>query len=386
MKKNRVGILIVVFMVMAVLGGCKKAPEVSDDRGMKHAQSSEEKEIQKIVEEGKGEENIAPGESVQCSIGTKENGIKIDAKLPAVPEHVYQVTLCASDRLNKNVLETLLDSKNGNIKDVTKECLEEEEKENSSQSKEDSEFLISSFGDGTFMKLTDGEKEVLLQGNTSVYYSDTLLSKRCQKVYKSAKETKISPTKMEYGEKFTANNAKEALLEKLKAVGIKEVHLYEITCYESSDVMFYEMKFTPSYEGMGIASEFGQVSYGEIFPMGQAWITEEGVADIDLENFCGKITEKKKETGMLNVSQIEKILEKYLESHTIQGSMQMELTNMEFVYYPILKDTELELVPVWHIYIPMDRWNETKNEEFISKGAAWNIYLNAVNGKLEKVE
>lgn len=386
MNKNRVGILIVVFMVMAVLGGCKKAPEVSDDREMKHAQSSEEKEIQKIVEEGKGQENIAPGELVQCSIGTKENGIKIDAKLPAVPEQVYQITLCASDRLNKNVLETLLDSKNGNIKDVTKECLKEEEKENSSQSREDSEFLISSFGDGTFMKLTDGEKEVFLQGNTSVHYSDIALNENCQKIYKSAKETKISPTKMEYGEKFSANNAKEALLEKLKAVGIKEVHLYEITCYESRDVMFYEMKFTPSYEGMGIASEFGQVSYGEVFPMGQAWITQDGVADMDLENFCGKIQEKKKQSSILHISQIKKILEKYLENQTVQGSEQMKLTDMEFVYYPILKDTELELVPVWHIYIPMEKWNETKNEEFISKGAAWNIYLNAVNGKLEKVE
>ena len=64
--------------------------------------------------------------------------------------------------------------------------------------------------------------------------------------------------------------------------------------YQKDDVMFYEIAFTPSYEGMGVAHEFGSISAGEIQPQGMAWVCEDGVAEVRLSACMGKVEQQEK--------------------------------------------------------------------------------------------
>ena len=94
--------------------------------------------------------------------------------------------------------------------------------------------------------------------------------------------------------------------------------------------------------------------------------------------------------AVLSWSQIEKILETYLNSGKINGSNKAVLTEVEFLYYPIFKEDQnkLELVPVWHIYTPMSAWMEHEElaEAFVEYGSVWSICVNAVSGKIVRSE
>lgn len=162
--------------------------------------------------------------------------------------------------------------------------------------------------------------------------------------------------------------------------------------YELDGTAFYELLFTPSYGTIGVASEFGQIVAGEVHPGGTAWIMEDGIATMNLENYCGKIMERSETGNVLTFPQVTDILEKYLENNTLCGSSEAKLTQAELVYYPTLQESELILTPAWHIYIPLHEMEMALEagdkawQEAAGAGAAWNIYLDAVTGKMIKVE
>ena len=141
-----------------------------------------------------------------------------------------------------------------------------------------------------------------------------------------------------------------------------------------------------------MSSEFGQIELGEVQPRGTAWITEDGIAAMSLDNYCGNITERSKNGKILTFSQVTDILEKYLENNAFCGSSKVKLTQAELVYYPTLRESELILTPAWHICIPLHEMQEALEsddkawQEAVEKGAAWNIYLDAVTGELIKAE
>lgn len=384
MSKNNIKYGVVIIGCMLVLGGCQKSPEVITDNEIPHAQSSLENEIQGIVDMESEAKWGTSGEYYEGIIGTEGNGIRINASIPRLPEKVYQFSQSQSTLLQKEDLIALIGSQSDSVKDITEDYLEEIKAFNNSHSKDDFEFSSSSLGDGTVIKLIDNEKETLLNG-TSVQYVDITRNARCQNIYKTAKETFISLENKDI-EEFSASSAKQMLMEKLQTIGITEINLYETICYESDDLLFYEINFTPSYHGIGIAHEFGQVVSEEVFPTGRAWIAEDGVASFYLDSFCGEITRKREIEKLLDFAQLETVLNKYLEGNTLQASTQVEMSQIAFEYYPIYKETELECIPVWHIYIPVSQWMEAEYANVIIQGAAWNIYVNAVTGELEKVE
>ena len=131
---------------------------------------------------------------------------------------------------------------------------------------------------------------------------------------------------------------------------------------------------------------------GEVHPRGTAWITADGIAAMNLENYCGKITEQSETGNILTFPQVTDILEKYLENNTLCGNPRAKLTKAELVYYPTLRDSQLSLKPAWHIYIPLNEMEtalETGDkawQEAADEGAAWNIYLDAVTGIMIKAE
>ncbi len=123
-----------------------------------------------------------------------------------------------------------------------------------------------------------------------------------------------------------------------------------------------------------------------------AWVTENGVAMLRLEDFCGRITEQSEEGTVLTFSQVTDILGKYLENNTLCGVSQAKLTHAELVYYPVFRDPDLILTPVWHIYTPLKQGLESAESgdaawnAVFEKAAATNIYLDAVTGKLIEAE
>ena len=384
--RNKVFKLVVVTILMSIgICGCQKAPERSANRDILHAKDSVEDEMAAIVNESESAmENDM--QEINSTIGTGDNVITIRAQMPDVPQNVYNMVLGENETLTKDVLTEFLGSETGNIKDLSEEAQKEMEqiKEENEQGEERAEYSV--FGNAPIYKLSDEQKTASFSYGTNAYYQDELLYEKCTSIYKSADETVLE----EADSKNVYINAEKVLLAKLSLIGMTEIDIYKITQYQKENVTFYEIEFTPSYEGMGIVHEFGSITSGEIFPSGKAWICEESIATLSLEACIGKVETQEKCETVLSWSQIEKILETNLNSGKINGSNKVVLTEVEFLYYPIYKEDEnkLELVPVWHIYTPMSVW--TKNEElaeaFTENESIWSICVNAVSGEIVRSE
>ena len=384
--RNKVFKLVVVTILMSIgICGCQKAPERSANRDILHAKDSVEDEMAAIVNESESAmENDM--QEINSTIGTGDNVITIRAQMPDVPQNVYNMVLGENETLTKDVLTEFLGSETGNIKDLSEEAQKEMEqiKEENEQGEERAEYSV--FGNAPIYKLSDEQKTASFSYGTNAYYQDELLYEKCASIYKSADETVLE----EADSKNVYINAEKVLLAKLSLIGMTEIDIYKITQYQKENVTFYEIEFTPSYEGMGIVHEFGSITSGEIFPSGKAWICEESIATLSLEACIGKVETQEKCETVLSWSQIEKILETNLNSGKINGSNKVVLTEVEFLYYPIYKEDEnkLELVPVWHIYTPMSVW--TKNEElaeaFTENESIWSICVNAVSGEIVRSE
>lgn len=384
--RNKVFRLVVVTILMSIgICGCQKAPERSANRDILHAKDSVEDEMAAIVNESESAmENDM--QEINSTIGTGDNVITIRAQMPDVPQNVYNMVLGENETLTKDVLTEFLGSETGNIKDLSEEAQKEMEqiKEENEQGEERAEYSV--FGNAPIYKLSDEQKTASFSYGTGAYYQDELLYEKCASIYKSADETVLE----EADSKNVYMNAEKILLAKLSLIGMTEIDIYKITQYQKENVTFYEIEFTPSYEGMGIVHEFGSITSGEIFPSGKAWICEESIATLSLDACIGKVETQEKCETVLSWSQIEKILETNLNSGKINGSNKAVLTEVEFLYYPIYKEDEnkLELVPVWHIYTPMSVW--TKNEElaeaFTENGSIWSICVNAVSGEIVRSE
>ncbi len=397
MKKKFLSVLIAGALGACVLTGCQKAPEASADSDVYHAKSSLEGAVEKIAAKESdanttGTDTPKSGGSCDALVGTEENGIWICAEVPAAPQTVQTLTLQKRDDWDTEKLREALDSESGNVQDITAEYLAQREKELNDMNEEDKPVEWLNFGDDSLMILSDGQKEVSFARNTSVSYVDEILKKNCDAIYKKAPEIDVTRDSETAPAQFSVSHAKDILLEKLAVLDITEIHFSRALYYELDETAFYELAFTPSYETIGVASEFGQIVLGEVQPRGTAWITEDGIATMRLEDYCGKITEQSENGKILTFSQVTDILGKYLENNTFCGNPKAKLTQAELVYYPTLRESELILTPAWHIYIPLNEMMDAMEsgdkawQETAENGMAWNIYLDAVTGELIKVE
>ncbi len=397
MKKKFLSVLIAGALGVCVLAGCQKAPEASADSDVYHAKSSLEGEVENIVTKESdtntaGTDKPKSGGSYDALVGTEENGIWICAEVPAAPQTVQTLTLQKRDDWDMEKLREVLGSESGNVQDITAEYLAQREKELSEMAEEDKPGEWLNFGDDSLMILSDGQKEVSFARNTSVSYVDEILKKNCDAIYKKAPEIDVTGDSETAPARFPVSHAEDILLEKLAVLDITEIHISRALYYELDQTAFYELTFTPSYETIGVASEFGQIVLGEVQPRGTAWITEDGIVTMRLEDYCGKITEQSENGNILTFSQVTDILEEYLENNTFCGNSKAKLTQAELVYYPKLQESELILTPAWHIYIPLNEMMDAMEsgdkawQEAAENGTAWNIYLDAVTGELIKVE
>lgn len=397
MKKRFFSVLMAGALGICALTGCRQAPEASADSEVYHAKSTLETEVENIVtveddlHTGSAQGTESDG-SYDALVGTEENGIWICAQVPAVLQTLPTLTLRERDDWDKEKLEKLLDGESANVQDITAEYLAQRENELKEMDEEDKPGEWIHFGDDSLLMLSDGNKEASFARNTCASYVDETLKKNCDAIYKKAPEIDVTRDSEAVRAKFSLSQAEEILLEKLAVLDITEISVFEAFYYELDGTAFYELRFTPSYEKIRVASEFGQISKGEIHPMGKAWITEDGIATLSLEDYCGKITGRSESGEMLTFSQVTDVLEKYLENSVFCGSAKIKLTQVQMVYYPELRESELILTPAWHVCVPLREMMEGLEsgdqvwQEAAAEGAAWNIYLNAVTGELIKVE
>ncbi len=384
--RNKVLGLAAATMLMAVgICGCQKAPKSTVNGNILHAKDSVEDEVAAIVNEPESAtENDM--QEINSIIGTGDNVIRIQAQMPDVPQDVKTIVLGENETLTKDVLTEFLGSETGNIKDLSEEAQKEMEQSKAENEQREERAVFSVFGNAPIYKVSDEQKTASFSYGTGAYYQDELLYGMCASIYKSADETVLEEADSEN----VYMEAEKILLAKLSQTGMAEIDIYKITQYQYENVTFYEIEFTPSYGGMGVIHEFGSITSGEIFPSGKAWICEESIVTLSLNACLGKVETQEKCETVLSWSQIEKILETRLNSGKINGNDKAVLTEVEFLYYPIYKEDEnkLELVPVWHIYMPMPAWMEDEElaEAFVANGSTWSICVNTVSGEIVRSE
>ena len=384
--RNKILRLVVVMILMAVgIFGCQKAPESSTNGDIFHAKDSVEDEVAEIVN-GPGTEMENDLQEINSVIGTGDHAIRIQAQMPDIPQDVKTIVLGENETLTKDVLKVFLGSETGNIKDLSEEAQKELEQSRAENQQGEERAVFSVFGNAPIYRLSDEQKTASFSFGTGAYYQDELLYEKCASIYKSANETVLE----EVDSENIYMEAEKILLAKLSKIGMAEIDIYKITQYQYENVTFYEIEFTPSYDGVGVVHEFGAIASGEIFLLGTAWICEESIATLSLDDCLGQVETQEKCETVLSWGQIEKILETYLNSGKINGTNQAILTEATFLYYPIYKEDQdkLELVPVWHIYTPMSAWmeNEELAEAVVENRFTWNICVNAVSGEIVRSE
>lgn len=384
MRKKILGLAVVTMLTSAGICGCRKAPESSADGEILHAKDSAESEVEAIINES-GSEMENERQEIDCMIGRGDHAIRIQAQTPKVPPNVRHIVLGENEALTKGLLMAFLESETGNIEDLSEIAQKELEQFQAENERAKERAVFSVFGSAPVYELSDGQKTAGFFYGTGAYYQNEPFCEKCASVYKSAEETVLE----EADHAKVYKKAEKILSAKLSKIGMDEIAVYRITQYAKGDVTFYEIGFTPSYGGMGLVHEFGSIAAGEIFPSGTAWICEGRIAYLNMENCLGKAETQEKCGTLLSWGQIERILETYVKSGKINGSDQMVLTEVEFLYYPIFKEEEnkLELVPVWHIYTPMSAWLEKEEAaEAVTNGAAWSVCVNAESGEIVRSE
>lgn len=402
MRKNILSTTMAAILCISALSGCQKAPEASDDGDVHHAQSSLEQQILDIAGGNAGETaggNTAgttgqqSGGFYEGTIGTGDNKIRISAQIPAVPENVYRITLKPNESLDMESLTAFLDSPGGRIEDTSQALLDELAQSEYDNTHDDEQIFYSVFADHSAMRITDGKRTAGLRGHTSASYLDPDLRDLYFANVQTSTEITVGQT--DAGTAFPLREAEEILLDKLKALGITEVAFTRIILNEGKGYSFYFLDFVPSYGGTSLIRDIGSgYTLGELYPWGGAAITPEGVAMLDLMDFCGKIAEKEP-VSVLSFEQVEKVLEQYLDSGRIQGDERLTLDNIALEYYPVPNlspaereieyKSELELIPIWHIYMSLDDYVEMHTQGDGLDDALYNICINAVTGKIERV-
>ena len=396
--KKTVYLTMAAVVCAVALTGCRKAPDVTESNGILHAQSDMERQVQDIAaSDDRGQtqtENRTQPQAAggyQGTVGAGGNIININAEIPAIPDNLSVITLKPDDGLDMDALRVFLDSESGTVEDTSQELLRqtgENDKENATIQENGDRFLYSRFGDHSALRLGDGKKEALFTFHTSAYYVDHDLLDKCHGIYNgNYSETYITQDQMGEGS-FSAERAKEILLDKLKAVGVDDIAMKEICYVKGDSYSYYEMQFVPVYDG--IAVDIGSDSYtlGQVFPNGSGFVTGEGVADVNLIDFCGKAAEKEPVT-VISFEQVLKILEQYLDNGMIASDGTIIYDRVELNYYPVPNPapdpdaieykSELTLTPIWHIYMPIDEYVD--GGYYDAEGPS-HICVNAVTGEL----
>lgn len=400
--RKAVYITMVATVCAAMLAGCQKAPDGAEGNGIMHAQGGMERQVQDIAkEDGQEQTQLKAGTQAretgwyQGTAGTGDNIISINAEIPAVPDNLSIITLQPDDGLDMDALRAFLDSESGAAEDTSQELLkeiEENDEANAAFDENGERCLYSKFGDHSALQLGDGKKIASFSYHTGAYYVAYDLMEKCHGIYGGDySETLITQDQMGEGS-FSAERAKEILLDKLKAAGVDDIAIKKIYYIKGDGYSYYELQFVPVYDGITVDIGSNSYTFGQVYPIGFALVSEEGVAEVNLTDFCGKAAEKESVTA-ISFEQVLKILEQYLDNGMIASDGTITYDRVELNYYPVPDlapdpdaieyKSELTLVPIWHIYMPIDEYVDGGYGDAMGP---LHICVNAVTGELVETD
>ena len=114
MKKFLWKTITITAFLSCMASGYQNAPEISSAGSIPHAKDSMEGQIEDIVNSSEPGSGICRDtDPIRCLIGKEENGVRIEAPAPYIPEHIYHMVLTANDGLTMNRLESFLESPSG---------------------------------------------------------------------------------------------------------------------------------------------------------------------------------------------------------------------------------------------------------------------------------
>ncbi len=407
MRKKTGKTLIPFFMSFILLAGCQKAPEVSSDDEILRAKGSAEEAVEDIIggdetgsaDEGEGEEKAeeagmmegsAESRKVSMVLGSGENRMKIEAEVPVVPETVNLYTMRGDSGLNEETLRAFLEPQ-GEVENITEKLLAEWEAEKKRIEEIDEKLgegssivEIATFGNESYLALSDGNREAVFSGAAGGSYKDALLEEKCRAIAGQEAQELDAKDMEAGGASFSLQDAKGILLQKLSYLGIEDVNLFEVHFWEENGFVFYEMQFSPVVDHIPLAYSFGQEEPGEVHPNGYAWVCEEGTAEIGLWNFCMEQASVEEGCRILSFDKAAELLETYLDNGMLQCRENVPFSTAELVWYPKLRGKELELVPMWSVCMDLGEYIDYCGESGVDD-SVWNIYIDAVSGELEKV-
>lgn len=389
MKKK---IMIPLLLSAALLAGCQAKPEESSDTEMLRAKGRSEDVVESIVYEEAledGEEGTE-GQMVDLVLGSGENRMWIKAEIPVAPKALSILTMQMDSGLDEGALQRFLEPQ-GEVEDITQKKLEELEEERQRQHEADqalgegdSIVELATIGDGSYQVITDGNRTASLSGKTTASYEDTALKEKCLRA--AQVDAEGLDVKSSGADSFFLQSAKEILLDKLSDVGIEDISFVSGYFYEKDGFAFYEVQFVPVVEGISMASSFGQTNMvHRVYPEGIAWVSAEGVADLGIWNFCMEKVSASEENQILGWEKLQKLLGTYLDDGSLQCRESVPFSTVELVYYPVFKESRLELVPMWCIHMDLGEYVEYTGQSGIND-SLYNIYINAVTGEIEEVQ
>lgn len=385
-KRHMIGIVLAAVLC---LNACQKAPEVSSDEDILRAKDPQEDVIQSLAkEQGDAKDGSKAGEKIDLVLGEGENVMHIKALFPAVAEASGSLIMQADSSLNENKLKVFLEPQ-GAIRDTTQELIKNSETEKRraieaarEAGEENPESVVQtmpSIGDKDFkLQLTDGNRTVTCMDYFFLTYKDDALWEKYMNIIQKCEKEKTEESGI-----FSMQEAQQLLLKKLSLAGIAGVSFYEAHTYEADGLCFYEMMFTPSFDGIGVTSDFGSHKIDEIVPQGYAWVGMDGVGKIELSQFCMQAAALE-EGRTFSFDRLKEILAVYLENGDISCNKAAAYSGLDFVYYPMTKQEKLYLVPSWNINIPLDVYVEDVAAKYPDVNRS--IFIDAATGELLKVE
>lgn len=379
-------------IIMCVLSGCAKAPEVKEEQGINYAVNEKDKNISNIIEEDTESENTylvegKEGTKCVCSLGDSGNVINIDAVVTGLNERTisHKKAEPFPDIINK---EKVIDIFFGGEENVVENNIQEGD--NTEQDNTGEEFITKQMKIEGKMSLNSVDGNIsFLQSDGGVYYHNYKLIGQYKQV--ETEEEFFQEENRDISEAYTADMAKQDLLEVFSEIIDEEIQIISCTAiYNGAEGGNYEIIFAPMIEDVPLAINDWDTNTDSIVDvLGKAEIGQDGISFIEANNFLWK------DSGILgeteeNCISLEKalvILEEYLRKGDILGAEGITFTRVSLSWLPVTDNwIEAELKPVWRFYIPCAELIETGMAEIsMQENVPTDICINAIDGKIENM-
>lgn len=393
-KKNISFAALICGLIICILCGCAKTPNVREENGINYAVSKSDESITNIIENDTENEKEylveSEGENkCVCRIGNSDNVINIDAVVSGL--NVETISLKQAEPFPNAINKTnVIDIFFGGEANVLENNQKEENNINQENNGERAVVQQMETTGQIFLDSVDGNIHFTQTSHAGFDYRNDKLIAEYKQIETGG--SYFEEQNKDISDSYTVDMAKQSLLETFSKIMNTEVQIISCTSiYNETGNGFYEFTFVPMVENLPLAINDRETNTDHIVDVyGRAQIGKEGIALIEANNFLWRSNRISNDSEMdcLSLGKTLEILEEYITKGEITGSEKITFTRVSLVWLPITEDwTEAELVPVWRFYIPCAELIESGMMDIsIIENVPTDISINAINGKIESIQ